>query len=127
VHYAEDHSRRDWAADSPAAKRLGHVFKKNESVPTGTLGCACAGIPCASPTSGNTYGRPYCPRVIDQKETRKQIDGSYWHQLAVAGDSLQLLGSPHRRGVDLALYLAQQHPDWRRYILPMILAGVGRS
>jgi hypothetical protein len=55
VHYTEERSQRGL----PAVKRLRHVSRKHESVPTGALNCTCAGIPWAGPTSGNTYAGFY--------------------------------------------------------------------
>ena len=52
-------------------------LRKHELVPTGALGCACAGIPWASPTLGNTYAGFYYQSVISQKQARQQVDGSY--------------------------------------------------
>ena len=56
---------------------LGMYLGKHELAPTRALGCACAGIPWARPTSGNTYAGFYCQSVISQKRARQQVDGSY--------------------------------------------------
>jgi hypothetical protein len=37
-HHAEERSQRGCVLDSPTVKRLEHVPKKKESVPTGSLG-----------------------------------------------------------------------------------------
>ena len=58
VDCAEDRIRRDHVPGSPEMKHLGHVSsRKRELVPTGALGCGCAGsgTPWPSLTSGNIY------------------------------------------------------------------------
>ena len=77
VHRTEERSQRGYVLDPPTVKRLEHVFMENESIPTGTSGRTCIGIPCACPASGNMYAGFYCPGIIDQREARQQKGGSY--------------------------------------------------
>ncbi len=67
VQRPEGCSQWGYVLDSTTVKCLEHVTQKNESIPTGALGCTCTGIPCACPTSGNTYPGSYFPGIVDQK------------------------------------------------------------